>query len=276
MTTFSIVTPCFNAGDKLLQTAKSVMSQQAVLNGAVRLQYIVVDGGSTDGSPERLREMLGSRVELVIERDRGMYDALAKGLSRAHGDIHAYINAGDFYHPHAFDTVLDVMTHTGAEWLTGSHFYCNATGQVIAFRLPFRYRRKAIRTGQHGNLLPAVQQESTFWAARLTRKIDTDRLRTYRLAGDNYIWNVLAGEVDLFIVSSYLGGFTYHGDHLSDAMGEYRQEMARHSIRAGVGTRLTGYLEFVMWRMPDRLKIEFNRRTLIRYHRDESLWRTGQ
>jgi len=88
----TVVTPVFNSAAYIREAIESVLGQ-----GYSRLQYIIVDGGSTDGTMEIVNEYR-DRVSLIIsEADGGMYDAVAKGFEHATGDILCYINADDLF-----------------------------------------------------------------------------------------------------------------------------------------------------------------------------------
>jgi glycosyltransferase involved in cell wall biosynthesis len=180
---FTVVTPCKDASARALWTAESIVRQRAVRSGRVTLQYVVCDGGN-DGTGEMLRRELGDAVVVQSGPDRGMYDALAKGLRIADGDVVSYLNAGDVYHPSAFDVVADVMESHGIRWLTGMAVHCNEALQVTAATVPFRYRREFIRRGLYGRRLPFLMQEATFWARSLHATVDFDVLSSLRLIGD--------------------------------------------------------------------------------------------
>jgi FkbM family methyltransferase len=105
----TIVTPCFNAGKYIHETIESVLNQRAVLSGRVGLEFIICDGKSSDNTVAIAQSFNHPAVTIVSEKDQGMYEALAKGLVRATGDICAYLNAGDVYAPAAFDAVLDIF-----------------------------------------------------------------------------------------------------------------------------------------------------------------------
>ncbi len=220
------MTPCRNAERLIRTTARSIVEQTAVRSGRVSLQYLVCDGASTDGTVAAVREVCGDRAEIVSEPDRSMYDALVKGLRRATGDVVAYLNAGDFYHPAAFDAVADVLDGRPVQWLTGMYYVCNERGQLTRWMLPHRFRRRLIREGVYGRFLPVfVQQEATFWRRELLAAVDLDRLATLRLAGDFYLWKCFATVSELAIIDTFLGAFVRHPGQQSEDKRPYRAEM---------------------------------------------------
>lgn len=88
---FSIVTVCYNPGAAIEQCLRSVMAQQ----GAA-IEHLVIDGASSDGTPERISGWDWWHGTLVSERDAGIYDAMNKGLARASGDYIGFLNADDW------------------------------------------------------------------------------------------------------------------------------------------------------------------------------------
>jgi glycosyltransferase involved in cell wall biosynthesis len=272
--TVTAITPVRNAASLVARTVSSIVSQSAVTSGRVRLQYLLCDGASTDDTIGAASQAAGdAELETLSEPDHGMYDALAKGLRRAEGDLVFYLNAGDVLFPGALDVVVTVAEQTPARWLSGYGAIVNADGVVVSMSLPFRYRRRLLRTNAYGSLLPTLQQESTFWRAELMTNTDLDKLATYRLAGDHYLWSTFSAVEEPTIVKALLGGFSYHGDHLSSDRAGYRDEIARHASRISARDLPAAVFDSVVWRTPDRVKKALNRGHLLVYDEASRSWR---
>jgi len=103
----SIVTPCYNSHGTIRETITSVLAQEYR-----NLEYIIVDGYSSDKTMEIVNEYRDEISLIISEKDSGMYDAIAKGFDRASGDIFAYLNSDDRYLPGALARVAEFFrTH---------------------------------------------------------------------------------------------------------------------------------------------------------------------
>lgn len=93
----TVITVCWNALPDLKPTVESVLRQKA--KGSLSIEHVVVDGASADGTPEWLAGQLaaGNIERYVSEPDRGIYDAMNKGINLARGQVLAFMNAGDSY-----------------------------------------------------------------------------------------------------------------------------------------------------------------------------------
>lgn len=224
---FTVITPCFQAEQRIAATLESVMGQTAVRAGRVRLEYLICDGGSTDRTLELVQHICGERALVLSRKDTGLYDAVAKGLRRATGDVVAYLNAGDVYHPAALDVVADVFETGRVHWLTGHTLIASERGDVVQVKLPYRFRRQHIRQGLYGTAVrQSIQQDATFWDRSLHRLLDLDRLASLRLAGDYYLWIRFAAAEELHVVDSHLSTLLVHAGQLSENAAGYQAELA--------------------------------------------------
>ena len=269
----SIITPCRNARELIGETIDSVLRQRAVTSGRVELQYLVCDGASTDGTAEAVRETGSGLVELVSERDLGMYDALAKGLRRATGDIVAYLNAGDYYHPNALDVVADVFARERLSWITGYNTIYNEQGAVTNASLPYRYRPSLFECGAYGRWLPFVQQESTFWRRSLMDGLDFEALASLRFAGDAFLWAAFARRSPLHVVQAMLGGFRFHRGQLSENRDAYLSEMRSFAKAPGPVDLATIAFDRLAWYLPPRAKKALNASEMLVYEHGTGQWR---
>lgn len=273
---FTIVTPCFQAERFIAATVESVLGQTAVTAGRVRLEYLICDGGSSDRTLEIVHRLCGDRATVLSRKDKGLYDGVAKGLRRATGDVVAYLNAGDVYHPSALDVVADVFETGRVRWLTGLNVWGNERWQVTRIRLPYRYRREHIRKGIYGGVVPQnIQQDATFWDRGLHQLLDLDRLASLRLAGDYYLWRRFAEEADLHVVEAPLSTLMVHDGQLSEDGAGYQAEM--RALREAYGWWDVLLARWDERRCRDKLGARMARRNpacLWRWDPDRKKWRT--
>ena len=139
---FSIITPSYNQGSFLAESMQSVLSQA----GNFAIDYIIVDGGSTDDSVRIIREYAarlergewqvncrGISLRWLSEQDRGQTDALNKGFRMAEGELFAWLNSDDSYLPGALQAATEFFhSHPEVGLMYGDALYTDAAGAAIS------------------------------------------------------------------------------------------------------------------------------------------------
>lgn len=135
--TVSVITVCFNSGKTLGRALRSVAEQTWP-----HVEHIVIDGGSTDNTSEILRDF-PHLAQVVSEPDKGIYDAMNKGLTRIHGDVVCFLNSDDYYaSTDILAQVAQMMAEEGLDALFGDVVFFNATAPLKIVR---RYRSDRFR-----------------------------------------------------------------------------------------------------------------------------------
>lgn len=188
----SVITPSYNQGEFIERTIRSVLDQEWP-----NLEYIVVDGGSTDDSVEVIRQYEDRIAWWVSEPDRGQTNALNKGLRRATGDLVAYLNSDDYYLPWAFEKAVAGLERSGASWVVGASRFVDETGRVTEVwrpTLPSGPRRSWIFDPW------GVPQPSSFWRRGLFERLGPFREDMhYAFDTEHALRLVFAGEMPAIV-----------------------------------------------------------------------------
>lgn len=132
----TIVTPSFNQGEFIKETIESVLNQDYP-----NIEYIVMDGGSTDNTVEILKSY-GDRIKWVSEKDNGQADAVNKGIRRANGSIIGWLNSDDTYLEGAVRKMVKYLkTHTDTDMVYGEGYYIDKNGNITERYLTEKFNR---------------------------------------------------------------------------------------------------------------------------------------
>ncbi len=193
--TVSIVTPSFNQARFLEAAIQSALSQDYP-----RIEYILVDGGSTDGSLDIIQKYADRLAWWVSEKDRGQTDAINKGFARASGQIFAWINSDDTYEPRAVgQAVRFLLDHPEVGMVYADCNYINEQGRVIGKFPAAQTDLPRLRRGY-----VHIPQQTMFFRAELWKQVGPLDPSFY-FAMDYDLWTRIAARAEL----RYLAGQTW-------------------------------------------------------------------
>lgn len=158
----SIVTPSYNQAEFLTETITSVLNQSYP-----RIEYIVVDGDSADGSVEIIKQFQDRIAWWVSEKDQGQTDAINKGFQHATGEIYAWLNSDDRYHPQAVSEAVQFFIENPEIGLVyGDLNFINHKGNEVGRFNARETNYQKLRRGQVN-----IPQPAAFWRADLWKEV---------------------------------------------------------------------------------------------------------
>ena len=213
----SVVTACYNQEKTVHETINSILSQRFS-----DLQYIFIDGASTDSTLEIARSFSKEIDVLISEPDAGQYHAIQKGFEHANGEIMAWLNGDDIYHPWTLSIVEEIFEENpNIDWIIGLPTFMNKKGQCTRVSNDVAaFPKEWIKNGWYrSHLAGYLQQESMFWRKSLWDKTNGLDL-SLSLAADFELWTQFAKHAELVAVSVPLAAFRV-------ALGEQRSSIGR-------------------------------------------------
>jgi glycosyltransferase involved in cell wall biosynthesis len=214
----SVITPSYNQAGYLEETILSVIGQ-----GYPNLEYIIIDGGSTDGSIDIIRKYAVHLSYWVSEPDSGLYHALQKGFEKSSGEIMGWINSDDLLHRSSLFVLANIFSNNKhVNWVQGHPTMYNESGMIV-------YNREPVCSRAHFYLkkytVSFIQQESTYWTRTLWESAGAYISQQYQLAGDFELWMRFYNYEVLYPTIGLIGGYRVRPTQLSRShQQQYLQE----------------------------------------------------
>jgi glycosyltransferase involved in cell wall biosynthesis len=205
----TLVTAVRNGAQYLEEAICSVLEQ-----GYPNLEYIVVDGLSTDGSVDIIKKYEKHLAWWVTQKDKNVYEALNTGFTKSSGQIMGWLNASDKLHPKGLFVAGGVFAgFPEVEWITGRASAFSGSGMTIRVMDLPRWSRARYLAGANQH----IQQESTFWRRSLWEKAGSALSESFRDVGDAELWVRFFRHGRLYPVDALIGGWRDHPDSISHA-----------------------------------------------------------
>lgn len=253
----SIVTPSFNQANFLEETILSVLSQDYP-----RIEYAIIDGGSSDGSLDIIRSYADRLAWWVSEPDQGQTDAINKGFDRAGGEYFAWLNSDDTYLPGAVSQAVEYLNqHPQVGMVYGDANLVDESGAVIG---RFPARQTDLQRLKRGYV--HIPQQASFFRACLWQQVGPLDPSIY-FAMDYDLWRRIAHLSMLKYLPQTWANFRLHATGKTTVADERCwPEMVRIHLRDG-GSRFS-WLVFKAWLRPwlyawMPLKVRLNLRRMV-------------
>ena len=250
----SIITTCYNRVSTIRGAIESVLAQDYA-----DIEYIIVDGASTDGSVEAIQEAIAGKegqVKFVSEPDHGMYEAINKGIRMATGDYIGLVHSDDFlYSSHTISDIAKRLNETRADFLYGDGLFVNAenTDKVVRKWIGGTYRLWKVRHGWlplHPTcyIRREVMEKLGGYDESYMIAADTDLLVRYLL--DNH---VKTDYLKKYIVRMRMGGMSTDNSRRAKMWKEDIRVYSSHGFKHVTLTKI----EKMLWKVPQFVMAKF-------------------
>ena len=250
----SIITSCYNRVSTIRGAIESVLFQDYP-----DIEYIIVDGASTDGSVEVIRDAIEGhedRVKFISEPDHGMYEAINKGIRMATGDYIGLVHSDDFlYSSHTISDIVKRLEETHADFLYGDGLFVNPenTDKVVRKWIGGTYRLWKVRHGWlplHPTcyIRREVMEKLGGYDESYMIAADTDLLVRYLL--DNH---VKTDYLKKYIVRMRMGGMSTDNSRRAKMWKEDIRVYSSHGFKHVTLTKI----EKMLWKVPQFVMAKF-------------------
>lgn len=207
----SIITPTFNSEKYLEETILSVLNQTYK-----NIEYIIIDGVSTDKTLEILSHYKDRISKIVSEPDNGLSDAINKGIRIAKGEIFTWIGSDDLLMPYTVETIIPFFVSSPTLGLTFANFdTINESGEKIR-----HFSSSKINLKNLLDVNPTTPQVGSFYRTEFVKKLGLLNLK-YKQAMDYDLFIRLMRNYDYQFINKTLAQFRLHSSNLTTTTGRF-------------------------------------------------------
>lgn len=236
----SIVTPSYNQGQFLERTILSVLNQNYP-----NLEYIIIDGGSTDNSVEIIKKYSKYLAYWVSEKDEGQSDALRKGFAKATGHIYAYLNSDDVYLSGVFSVISDSFAkNPDVSLIYGNKLIIDTNNNVVSERRVTQYTYFSKLGMLYGGF--GFYQPSSFWTRSIYEQVGGVDASLRFCMDNDLFYNFLAKGAKFMFVRRYLSGFRIHEKSKTSTLGK-TAEAETTLLLQRYGLKRKSFLARLIW-----------------------------
>ena len=199
----SIITICLNNKKNISNTIESVISQTHK-----DIEYIVIDGGSSDGTLEIINSYKSDIDIIISEKDNGIYSAMNKGIAKASGEVLGILNSGDVYHDNkVIKSIVNFFRGSEAELIYGHSLVFDKNRlNIVRKNISPVYKKNLMKLGwfpSHQSIFYKTSVFSKYGNYNEVYKIASDYEFLLRMI---YVHNIKPIRINLFVIKFYLGG----------------------------------------------------------------------
>lgn len=210
----SVITICLNSRKNIARTIDSVISQNYS-----DLEYIIIDGGSTDGTLDIIKKYGNRITRLISEPDKGISDAFNKGLKLATGEVIGLLNSDDWYEPKTLEIASSSLAKPDVDFLVGALRYWDDKGDNFLV-FPDRNYQECITYK-----MPHLNHPAAFFKAEVYRSIGLFDSRYYYAMDYDFFFRAFKAGKKVIFSDSILTNMSFSGASDRHAIRAYKESL---------------------------------------------------